>query len=105
MVDPDIAAAEIAHCVETEIGIPRATAAVDDGFALRVQTGGTEYLFDAIRRDEILGIVVAQNLCRIPDADGARNVAFRIGIGGSHVPDGDISRDGFGDIVAIDDGG
>jgi hypothetical protein len=106
MVDTDIAAAEILQSVKTEIGIPRAAAAVDDGFAVRVQTRRAEYLFDAVRRDEILGIFVAQNFCRIADADGARNVSFGIGIGSSYVPNHGISRDSLGDIVAIhDDGG
>jgi hypothetical protein len=78
MVDTDIAASEILQCVKTEVGIPCAAAAVDDGFALGVQTCAAEYLLDAIRRDEILGIVVAQNFRRIADADGARDVSSRI---------------------------
>ena len=71
----------------------------------RVQTRRAEYLLDAVRREEILGIFVAQNFRRIADADGARNVSFGICIGSSHVPNNGISRDGLGDIVAIDDGG
>src|SRR5713101_3390358 len=105
MVDTDIAAAEILQGVKTEIGIPRAAAAVHDGFAIRVQTRRAEYLLDAVRRDEILGIFVAQNFRRIADADGARNVSFGICIGSSYVPNNGISRDSLGDIVAIDDGG
>ena len=105
MVDADIAAAEILQGVKTEIGIPRAAAAVDDGFAIRVQTRRAEYLLDAVRRDEILGIFVAQDFRRIADADGARNVSFGIGIGRSYVPNNGISRNSLGDIVAIDDGG
>src|SRR6266403_2367135 len=101
----DIAAAEILQGVKTEIGIPRAAAAVHDGFAIRVQTRRAEYLLDAVLRDEILGIFVAQNFRRIADADGARNVSFGICIGSSYVPNNGISRDSLGDIVAIDDGG
>src|SRR5262245_56086326 len=102
MIETDIAAAEILQSVKTEIGIPCAAAAVDDDFASRIETRRAEYLLDAIRRDEILGIVVAQNSRRIADADGARNVSLGIGIGGSYVPNNGISRDGLGDIVAID---
>ena len=71
----------------------------------RVQTRRAEYLLDAVRRDEILGIFVAQNFRRIADADGARNVSFGIRIGGSYVPNNGISRNSLGDIVAIDDDG
>src|SRR4029077_1493536 len=77
--------------------------AVDDDFASRVQTRRAEYLLDAVRRDEILGIVVAQNFCRIADADGTRNVSLGIRVGGSYVPNNGISRDSLGDIVPIDD--
>src|SRR5262245_40746568 len=59
MVETDIAAAEILQSVKTEIGIPRAAAAVDDDFASWIETRRAEYLLDAVRRDEILGIVVA----------------------------------------------
>src|SRR5215510_3002084 len=104
MIDTDIAATEILQGVKTKIGIPSAAAAVNDGFASRVQTRGAEYLLDAVRRDEIFGIFVAQNFCRIADADGARNMPFGIGIGGSYVPNNGISRDSRGDIVTIDDG-
>ena len=82
MVDTHIAAAEILQGVETEIGIPGAAAAVDDDFASRVETRRAEYLLDAVRRDEILGIVVTQNFCRIADADGTRNVSLGIRVGG-----------------------
>ena len=68
MVDADIAAAEILQGVETEIGIPRAAAAVDDDFAMRIQTRQAEDLLDAVRRDEILVIFVAQDFRRIADA-------------------------------------
>ena len=59
MVNTDFAAAEILQGVKTEIGIPRAAAAVDDGFTMRIQTRVAEDLLDAVRRDEILGIFVA----------------------------------------------
>src|SRR5262245_2957449 len=104
MIDTDIAATEILQVVKTKIGIPRPAAAVDDVFAFGVQTRRSEYLLDAVRRDEIFGIFVAQNFRRIADADGARNVPFGIGIGGSYVPNNRISRDSPGDIVSIDDG-
>src|SRR5262245_31065281 len=83
--------------------MPRAAAAVDNDFAIRVQTGATEYLLDALGRDEILGIFVAQNSRRVANADGARNMSFRIGIGSSYVPNDGIPRDRLGDILAIDD--
>src|ERR1700730_18087861 len=105
MVDTDVAAAEILQSVKSEIGVPRAAAAVDDGFAIRVQTCRTEYLLDAVRRDEILGIFVAQNFRGIADADGARNVSLGIGIGSSYVPNNGTSRDSLADIVTIDYGG
>ena len=69
------------------------------------QTRRAEYLLDAVRRDEILGIVVTQNFCRIADADGTRNVSLGIHVGGSYVPNNGISRDSIGDIVAVDDDG
>src|SRR6516164_3738925 len=105
MVDADIAAAEILQGVKTEIGIPRAAAAVDDDFAMRIQTRQAEDLLDAVRRDEILGIFVAQDFRRIADADGARNVSFGVGGRRSYVPNNRIARNSLGDIVAIDDGG
>src|SRR5262245_11874366 len=86
MVDADIAAAEILRGVEAEIGIPASAAAINDDFALRVEACGSEYLFDAVRRDEVLRVVVAQNFGRVTDADGACNVPFGVGFGGSHVP-------------------
>src|SRR5262249_44171006 len=104
MVDADVAAAEILQGVKTEIGMPRAAAAVDDDFAIRIQAGGAKYLLDAFRRDEILGIFIAQNSCRVADADGARNMSFGIGIGSSYVPNNRIPRDSLGDILAINDG-
>src|SRR5262245_21728664 len=102
MVDTDIAAAEILQGVKTEIGIPRAAAAVDDDFASRIETRRAEYLLDAVDRDEVLGIVVAQYSRRIADANGARNVSLGIGIGASYVPNNGISRDRLGHIAAID---
>src|ERR1700732_5463077 len=72
---------------------------------MRIPTRRAEDLLDAVRRDEILGIFVAQNFRGIADADGARNVSFGICIGSSYVPNNGISRDSLGDIVAIDDGG
>src|SRR4029077_4775325 len=79
MVDADIAAAEVLQSVKTEIGIPRAAAAGDDGFTMRIQTHGAEDLLDAVRRDEILGIFVARDFRRVADTDGACNVSFGIG--------------------------
>ena len=105
MVDADIAAAEILQGVKTEIGIPRAAAAIDDGFAMRIQTRRAEDLLDAVRRDEILGIFVAQDFRRIADADSACNVSFGVGSRRSYVPNNRIARNSRGDIVAIDDGG
>ena len=103
MVDADIAEAEILQGVKTEIGMPCATAAVDDDFATRVQTNAPEYLLDWLRSDEIFGIFVAKNSRRVADADGARNMSFRIGVASSYVPNDGISRDSRGDILAIDD--
>ena len=103
MVDADIGPAEILQGVKTEIGMPRAAAAVDDDFTIRVQTGVAEYLLDALGRDEILGIFVAQNPRRVADADGARNMSFRVGIGSSYVPNEGIPRDSLSDILAIND--
>src|SRR5262249_38097881 len=105
MVDADIAAAEILQGVKTEIGIPRAAAAVDNDFAMRIQTRRAEELLDAVRRDEIFGIFVAQDFRRIADADGACNMSFGVGRRRSYVPNNRIARNGLGDIVAIDDGG
>src|SRR4029077_9296284 len=105
MVDADIAAAEVLQGVKTEIGIPRAAAAVDDGFTMRIQTPGAEDLLDAVRRDEILGIFVAQDFRRIADVNGACDVSFGIGSRRSHVPNNRIARDSRGDIVPIDDNG
>src|SRR6266481_793644 len=78
MIDADIAAAEILDSVKPEIRVPAAPAAIDDDFAFRVEAGGPEHLFDAVGRDEILGVVVAQNLGRIANADRARNVSFGV---------------------------
>src|SRR5262249_42460274 len=103
MVDAHIAAAEILQGVKTEIGMPRAAAAVDDNFAIRVQTDGAKYLLDALCRDEIFGIFVAKNSCGIANADGARNMSFRIGVGSSYVPNDGIPSDSLCNILAIDD--
>jgi hypothetical protein len=70
---------------------------------MRIQTRRAEDLLDAVRRDEILGIFVAQDFRRIADADGACNVSFGIGSRGSYVPNNRIARNSRGDIVAIDD--
>ena len=72
---------------------------------MRIQTRRAEDLLDAVRRDEILGIFVAQDFRRIADADGACNVSFGIGSGGSYVPNNRITRNSRGDIVAVDDSG
>src|SRR4029078_10466567 len=72
---------------------------------MRIQTRRAEDLLDAVRRDEILGIFVAQNFRRIADVDGARNVSLGIGRPSPHVPSTRIARDRRGDIVAIDDNG
>src|SRR6516162_2984544 len=85
------------------LGIPGAATAVDDGFALWVETRRAENALNAVRRDEILGIFVAQNLCCIADVDGTHNVSFGIGISRSYVPNNCISRYSLGDIGAIDD--
>src|SRR4051794_40793804 len=53
VVDADIAAAEVLQSVKTEIGIPRAAAAVHDDFTMRIQTRGAEDILDSVRRDEI----------------------------------------------------
>src|SRR5262245_57657683 len=42
VVDADVGAAEILDRVKSEIGIPGAAAAVDDGFTLRVETRRAE---------------------------------------------------------------
>src|SRR5262245_4767256 len=94
MIDADIAAAEILHGVEAEIGIPGAPASVDDGLAVRVGARGPEYLFDAIGCDGILRVVVTQNPGRIANADGAGNVSSGVGVSGSHVPDKGVACDG-----------
>src|SRR5215470_3613935 len=101
MVDTDVAAAEILHGVKTEIGIPRATAAIDDDFSLWVETRRPEYLFDAVRRDEILGVLVTQNSRRIANADGPGNMSPGVGIGSSHVPHKGISCDSLGNVLAV----
>src|SRR6516164_1728099 len=103
MIDTDIAAAEILQGVKSQIGIPGAATAVDDGFALWVETRRAEYALNAIRRDEILSIFVAQDFRRIANVDGTGNVFSGIGIGRSYVPNNRISRDSLGDIGAIDD--
>src|SRR5438067_2268383 len=83
--------------------MPRAAAAIYDDFAIRVQADAAKYLLDALRRDEIFGIFVAQNARGIADADGTRNMSFRIGVGSSNVPNDGIPRDSLGDILTIDD--
>src|SRR6266702_3347521 len=98
MIDADLAAAEILHRVKPEIRVPAAPAAIDDDFAFRVEARSPEYLFDTVRRDEILGVVVAQNLGGVTNADGARDVSFGVGIGGPHVPDKSVSRDRISNI-------
>src|SRR5205823_3727667 len=39
----------------------------------------------------------------VADADGARNMSFRVGIGSSYVPNEGIPRDSLSDILAIND--
>ncbi len=105
MIDADIAAAEILHGVEPEIGIPATAATIDDDFALWVEARGPEYLFDAVDRNEILCVVVTQNLGRIANADGASNVSSGVDVCGSHVPNKGVSCDRVGNILGIDNGG
>jgi hypothetical protein len=73
--------------------MPCAAAAIDDDFAIGVQTDAAEYLLDGLRSDKIFGIFVAKNSRRVADADGARNMSFRIGVGSSYVPNDGIPRD------------
>jgi hypothetical protein len=86
MIDSDIAAAEILQGVKSQIGIPCTATAVDDGFPLWVETRRAEYALNAIRRDEILVIFVAQNFGRIADVNRTSNVCFGIGISKSLRP-------------------
>ena len=105
MIDADISAAEILQGIKTEIGVPRTAAAVDDDFAIWVETRRAEYLLDTVDCDEILGVFVAQDFRRIADVDGAGNMSFGVGLGRAYVPNDGISRERLGDIGAIDDGG
>src|SRR5271166_3131537 len=101
MIDTDITAAEILQGVKSQIRVPRTATAVDDRFSPWVETRRPEYPLNAIGRNEIFGIFVTQNLCRITVVDGTRNVSFGIGISRSYVPNNCISRYSLGDIGAI----
>src|SRR5262249_23647122 len=105
VINAHIVAAEIAYRVVTKIGHPASTAAIDDDFALRIETCGAKDFLDAISRYEILGIFVAQYARRIADIDRTSNVSRRIGVARATVTVVGVRRDALRTISVTADRG